>query len=86
MAEFIDVEVEDVVWTLEDIVMGHRYLYYILGSPVISDYEYDQLDTHARKVLPTTSHVHEIGSSLSSSYTPRQVACACLLKSGHIWT
>jgi NAD-dependent DNA ligase len=37
---------------LEKIVLAHRYLYYVLNSPVISDEEYDRLE---QQVLPTVS-------------------------------
>lgn len=62
--------------TTEDIVMAHRYLYYVLAEPVISDFEYDALERMAREIAPPESPVHCVGSSLSSSYTPQQIAFA----------
>ncbi len=53
----------------EKLVMAHRYLYYVLGQPTISDYRYDKLEHIVRKNAPSSSPVHEVGSSLESSYT-----------------
>jgi NAD-dependent DNA ligase len=49
-------------------VLVNRYLYYVQSEPLISDFEYDALEREARSVLPETSVVHGVGSSLSSSY------------------
>lgn len=49
-------------------VLVHRYLYYVEAQPIISDFEYDQLEREARAVLPETSPVHKVGSCLPSSY------------------
>lgn len=54
---------------LELLILAHRYLYYVLAQPVISDYEYDKLETEAKKILPLTSQVHEVGSDLAESYS-----------------
>lgn len=80
------VEVDKEVWTLEDIVLGHRYLYHVLNTPVISDQEYDKLDKQAKLSYPVASPIYDMGSDLKESYTPRQIACACLLKAKVIWT
>ena len=55
---------------LERTVMAHRYLYYILNSPVLADIDYDSLERSARAVLPPTSPVHQPGSSLPEDYAP----------------
>lgn len=55
--------------TLEQQVLVHRYRYYVMDDPVISDFEYDQLERQARNLLPLESPVHGIGSSLASSYS-----------------
>lgn len=52
----------------ETLVMVHRYLYYVLGEPVLSDHEYDHIERQARAVCPPDSPVHKVGSSLPSSY------------------
>lgn len=56
----------------EFLVLVHRYLYYVLSEPVISDYEYDAIEKEARKHLPIDNVVHQVGSSLPSSY-PKDV-------------
>jgi NAD-dependent DNA ligase len=58
---------------LEYEVLVNRYLYYVLDSNLISDYEYDVLERKARDVCETSSLVHGVGSSLSTSY-PTHVA------------
>lgn len=49
--------------------MAHRYLYYVLLSPVISDREYDILEHAAVEIAPEDSPIHDPGSSLESSYS-----------------
>jgi len=61
---------------LELLIMAHRYLYYVECCPKITDSEYDKLEVQVRALLPETSPVHRVGSSLASSYTPEQVAKA----------
>lgn len=53
---------------LELAVLEHRYRYYVLSNPMITDSEYDVLEQQARQLLPASSPVHSVGSSLSSSY------------------
>mgnify|MGYP003341004746 CR=1 FL=1 len=60
----------------EDEVMAHRYLYYVLASPVLPDAVYDVIERRAREVCPPESVVHKVGSSLPSSYTTQQIALA----------
>lgn len=50
-------------------VLVHRYLYYVLAQPTISDFEYDIIERQAREVCPPESPVHGVGSSLPSSYS-----------------
>lgn len=54
---------------LEHEVLVYRYLYYVESSSPISDFEYDSLEKQARAVLSESSPVHEVGSSLPSSYS-----------------
>lgn len=61
---------------LELQVLAHRYLYYVLAEPVIADPVYDQIEREARAVLPESSPVHGVGSSLPSSYSAEVVAYA----------
>lgn len=53
---------------LEDEILLHRYCYYVLAQPLIPDCVYDKLERDARAVLPETSVVHKLGSSLPSDY------------------
>jgi NAD-dependent DNA ligase len=55
--------------TLENQVMAHRYLYYVLSDTVLSDAVYDLLEREARAVCPPESPVHGLGSSLPSDYS-----------------
>lgn len=61
---------------LEDLILMHRYLYYVECAPVISDSAYDKLERDALERLPATSPVHEVGSSLPDSYEARIVELA----------
>jgi NAD-dependent DNA ligase len=64
-------------------VMAHRYLYYVMCSPVLSDSIYDVIEREARAICPPESPVHGIGSSLASGYTGSQVEYAhALLRRG----
>lgn len=55
----------------KDLIMAHRYLYYIKTAPVLSDVEYDKLEKSfkGRKDLP-------IGSDIPASYSPAQIRLA----------
>lgn len=54
---------------IEKTVLAHRYLYYCLSKPVISDYEYDKLEKEALKVVAEDSVIRECGSDLEDSYS-----------------
>mgnify|MGYP000458641940 CR=1 FL=1 len=54
---------------LELTVLAHRYMYYVECDPIITDYEYDMLEREARKLLPESSPVHGVGSSLPGTYS-----------------
>ena len=53
-----------------DIVMAHRYLYYVKSSPVISDRDYDRLEAPIRHRLPA------VGSDREEDYTEDQIKIA----------
>ena len=61
---------------IETQVLVHRFRYYVMDDPVISDAEYDDLERRARALLPLSSPVHGIGSSLRSSYSADIAALA----------
>ena len=60
----------------ELVLMAHRYLYYVLGEPVISDYLYDPWEREARQVLPEDSPIHGVVSSNPWSYSKEQIEYA----------
>lgn len=53
-------------------VLGHRYLYYVLTTPVISDETYDELESCARRTVPRDDPhaqlLFTVGSSLPEDY------------------
>lgn len=49
-------------------VLINRYIYYVIGSRILSDLEYDCLEDYARSVLPMDSIVNNVGSSNSEDY------------------
>ena len=51
----------------EELVLIHRYLYYVMAEPVIPDHAYDVLERNARAICPGDSKVHAVGSSLDRS-------------------
>jgi NAD-dependent DNA ligase len=61
---------------LEIQVLAHRYLYYVLTRPVLSDYDYDLLERRAKRALPETSSVHSVGSERPEDYPKAAVEYA----------
>lgn len=70
-----------------DTLMAHRYLYYILCKPVISDYQYDMLekqvtqkyDSVTGKFINLYDDNHPVmkpGSSDPKSYSRKQIKLA----------
>lgn len=55
------------------LLLAHRYLYYVLGAPVISDQEYDDLERLYGESLG-------VGSDLPSDYPPYIIALARALQ------
>lgn len=55
--------------SIADKCLVHRYLYYVKCTPVISDFEYDILERQALNKAPMDHDIHEVGSSLDSSYS-----------------
>ena len=50
-----------------EIILAHRYLYYVECAPVLDDLDYDALE---RMLSPEDKEEIGVGSSLPSSYTP----------------
>ncbi len=58
-------------------IQAHRYLYYVLGTPVLSDIEYDMLEAS----LPVESEIRQtVGSDRASDYSLEAIMLA-----NHIW-
>lgn len=55
---------------LELEVLYHRYLYYVLGEPEITDYEYDMLERRLGREQPGSAVFNSVGSSLAGDYPP----------------
>lgn len=67
--------------TLSDLVMAHRYLYYVKGAPVLSDQAYDIMEAMLAENDPVRNSV---GSSNESDYTPNQKRMAADLTQGRM--
>lgn len=66
--------------SIENLVLAHRYLYYVENNPIISDYEYDILEKKALKVCDEDSPLHNPGSDLMDSYSSEIIELSKLLK------
>lgn len=55
--------------SLPDQCMVHRYLYYVLNRPIISDYAYDQLEKQALVGIDENHPLNRCGSDSESSYS-----------------
>lgn len=53
---------------LNKLVKAHRFLYYVLGTPIIGDHAYDELEREA----PQT----DLGSSNADDYTESEMRLA----------
>lgn len=51
----------------EDVIMYHRFRYYVLHRPVMSDQQYDQIEKHVRS-LWSVGVAHMVGSSNAEDY------------------
>jgi len=63
-------------WYEKEILI-HRFLYYVMADPIISDFEYDMLEREARSACDDDSVVQGVGSCLPSSY-PAEVKLAAI--------
>ena len=53
----------------ERTLLAHRYLYYVLGLPVISDFEYDKLEREHLKRFPDSVSINKPGSDNPLHYS-----------------
>lgn len=49
-------------------IQFHRYRYYVMYDPLITDLEYDMLDRKALEQFPDDPVLNSVGSELISSY------------------
>lgn len=70
--------------TLETLVMAHRYLINVAGTPVLTKNEYDDLSAIAKSQCGVASIVHSIPSVVAETYTPQEIAAAHLLYEEHL--
>lgn len=54
---------------LENIVLAHRYLYYVLMTPILPDYTYDSLEEYALTKVSEDSIIRFPGSNLEEDYS-----------------
>jgi NAD-dependent DNA ligase len=54
--------------SLEITILAHRYLYYCLARPVISDYTYDMTCKDARTKFPHSQVLLSMGSDNAADY------------------
>jgi len=59
-----------------DECLAHRYLYYVLGNPVIDDHIYDIRERRAIQLVKSGHELRKPGSSLASSYEPHVIKLA----------
>lgn len=52
----------------EEVIMCHRYRYYVLCRPTISDAEYDALEAEAMKTAAPNSPIRKPGSDSWKDY------------------
>lgn len=45
---------------LEDIILYHKYLYYVKADPMISDYQYDQIEEKLCIICPNSKILTDI--------------------------
>lgn len=55
--------------SLPELALAHRYLYYCLQKPVISDQEYDRLEKDALSQVDLHHPLNLPGSEMESSYS-----------------
>ena len=67
--------------SIADQCMAHRYLYYVLSSPVISDWEYSKLEAKALadESLPENHPMQFPGSDVAAHYPVEIVELAMQL-------
>lgn len=67
-----------------DICMAHRYLYYVLCSPIISDREYDMLEKKALNEIKEDHPLANPGSDREESYSEKIKSLAKKMMNGEL--
>lgn len=67
---------EEELKRIENNILAHRYIYYVLNDSVIPDSYYDREERKARAVLPPSSPVQGIGSSNKEDYSEEVISLA----------
>ena len=52
----------------EDLVLRHRYLYYVETEPTLSDKDYDLMEKKLKALFPKNAVLNSVGSSCASDY------------------
>lgn len=52
----------------EEEILYHRYLYYVKGRPVLTDYDYDMMERAYLKEFPDSVVINTPGSDSISTY------------------
>lgn len=68
---------------LERLVLAHRFLYYVIGRPVLPDKTYDDLEERAMAACDMASEVWQPGSDLASDYPPEIITLAAKILNTH---
>ncbi len=57
-----------IISDMDNLIMAHRYLYYVKATPVISDFEYDKLERKAKTIIPSHHFINLVGSDRDCDY------------------
>lgn len=52
----------------EDIFLRHRFLYYVLHRPTMSDHEFDLMHTYFLSLYPQSAILNSVGSDNAADY------------------
>jgi NAD-dependent DNA ligase len=66
--------------SVADKCMVHRYLYYVVFRPVLTDQVYDKLEREAVESTPEDHPIHQVGSDLERSYSEEIKRIAHIIK------
>lgn len=67
------------MFTIEELVLAHRYLYHVLKTPIVDDANYDLLWLMARKWAKEGSPILKPGSNVAMDYDSKTIVVASTL-------